>query len=287
MSRTDKSSGNQSGRQGGGQRKKSFSRGNSPIKKQWQKPKPEAKNSGSDEKKAGTRLNKYIANTGTCSRREADIYIASGNVWVNGKPVTEMGYRVMPGDTVKFDGKLISDEKTEYLLLNKPKGFIATQKKDIYKKNVTELVANATKARIQPVGQMDRSNTGLLLFTNDGELTKKLNAVSSKISTLYHIILDKNMTQHDFLKIKEGIKIEDELIVVDEISYIDNAPKNEITVRINSGKSRAIRKIIQHLGYEVSQQDRVLLGQLTKKDLPRGHWRFLTSQEIINLKNMA
>lgn len=232
------------------------------------------------------RLNKYIANAGICSRREADTFIVAGNVEINGKVVNELGYRVKRTDEVKFDGKVISAEKKEYVLLNKPKGFITTTQDEKGRKTVMDLVANATNANIKPVGRLDRLTTGLLLFTNDGDLAKKLTHPSHGVHKIYHVILDKKLSFPDFHKIQEGVTLEDGFIEVDEISYIDNAPRNEIGVKIHSGRNRIVRRIFEHLGYVVEKLDRVSFAGLTKKNLPRGHWRHLTQQEIVNIKNI-
>ena len=223
-------------------------------------PKPNA----SDQSK-GIRLNKYIANAGICARREADRYIAAGNVEVNGKPMTELGYRVQPTDVVKFDGKNISAEKKEYILLNKPKGFITTTQDEKGRKTVMDLVAGAAEGNIKPVGRLDRLTTGLLLLTNDGDLMKKLTHPSHGVRKIYHVILDKKL----------------------DINFVDGAPHNEIGVKIHSGRNRIVRRIFESLGYVVEKLDRVVFAGLTKKDLPRGHWRTLTAQEIINLKNLS
>ena len=245
-------------------------------------PKPNA----TDQSK-GIRLNKYIANAGICARREADRYIAAGNVEVNGKPMTELGYRVQPTDVVKFDGKNISAEKKEYILLNKPKGFITTTQDEKGRKTVMDLVAGAAQGNIKPVGRLDRLTTGLLLLTNDGDLMKKLTHPSHGVRKIYHVILDKKLALADFHKIQEGLTLEDGFIQVDDINFVDGAPHNEIGVKIHSGRNRIVRRIFESLGYVVEKLDRVAFAGLTKKDLPRGHWRSLTAQEIINLKNLS
>ncbi len=276
MSRSDyNDEGKSSGRGAGNYRKKSYTRGNAPIKKHREiNP---AANSGL------IRLNKYVANAGVCSRREADTYIAAGNVTVNGKPVTEMGHKVSLTDEVRFDGRLLNPEKKEYILLNKPKNFITTTRDEKGRRTVMELISNATKSRLVPVGRLDRNTTGLLLFTNDGDLAKKLTHPRYGVRKLYHVELNKNLKTDDLHKIQEGIMLEDGLIKVDEISYLNNAPKKEVGVEIHSGKNRIVRRIFEHLGYDVVKLDRVVFANLTKKDLPRGHWRPLTSQEVINL----
>jgi len=235
---------------------------------------------------AEVRLNKFIADAGICSRRNADMYISSGNVTVNGEVMTTLGYRVKPTDEVRFDGKLLSSEKKEYILLNKPKGFITTTNDEKGRKTVMDLVANATSARILPVGRLDRATTGLLLLTNDGELTKKLTHPTHGVRKIYHVILDRKLDYKDFMKIQDGLELEDGFIEVDEISYVNDKPKNEIGIKIHSGRNRIVRRIFEHLGYQVEKLDRVVFAGLTKKDLPRGHWRRLTQQEVINLRNM-
>ncbi len=276
MSRADNNDGGKSsGRGAGNYRKKSYARGNSPIKKHREK--NQASNAGL------IRLNKYVANAGVCSRREADTFIAAGNVTVNGKPVTEMGHKVSMTDEVRFDGRLLNPEKKEYILLNKPKNFITTTRDEKGRRTVMELISNATNSRLVPVGRLDRNTTGLLLFTNDGDLAKKLTHPRYGVRKIYHVELNKNLKTDDLHKIQEGLMLEDGLIKVDEISYLNNAPKKEVGVEIHSGKNRIVRRIFEQLGYEVVKLDRVVFANLTKKDLPRGHWRPLTSQEVINL----
>ena len=235
---------------------------------------------------AEVRLNKFIADAGICSRRNADMYISAGNVTVNGEVMSTLGYRVKPTDEVRFDGKLLSSEKKEYILLNKPKGFITTTNDEKGRKTVMDLVANATNVRILPVGRLDRATTGLLLLTNDGELTKKLTHPTHGVRKIYHVILDRKLDYKDFMKVQDGLELEDGLIEVDEISYVNDKPKNEIGIKIHSGRNRIVRRIFEHLGYQVEKLDRVVFAGLTKKDLPRGHWRRLTQQEVINLRNM-
>jgi 23S rRNA pseudouridine2605 synthase len=276
MSRSDYSGeGKSSGRGGGNYRKKSYARGNAPIKKKREN----VPTSDPDL----IRLNKYVANAGVCSRREADTYIAAGNVTVNGKPVTEMGFKVKKTDEVRFDGRLLNPEKKEYILLNKPKNFITTTRDEKGRRTVMELISNATKSRLVPVGRLDRNTTGLLLFTNDGDLAKKLTHPRHGVRKIYHVELNKNLKTEDLHKIQEGIMLEDGLIKVDEVSYLVNAPKKEVGIEIHSGRNRIVRRIFEHLGYDVVKLDRVVFANLTKKDLPRGHWRNLTEQEVINL----
>lgn len=232
----------------------------------------------------GIRLNKYIANAGICSRREADIFIKAGSATVNGKLVTEMGYRVQELDEVRFDGVLLNQEIKRYVLLNKPKNFITTMEDERGRKTVMELIANATKERIYPVGRLDRNTTGLLLFTNDGEIAKKLTHPKNAVQKLYHASLDKKLSAGDMQKISEGFTLDDKRVQVDAIDYILNQPKTEIGIKIHSGRNRIVRKIFEHFNYEVVKLDRVVFAGLTKKDLPRGQWRHLTEMEVNNLK---
>ena len=232
----------------------------------------------------GIRLNKFIAHAGICSRREADMHIKIGSVKVNNKVMTEMGYKVKPTDEVQFDGQRLQAEKPTYVLLNKPKGFITTTRDEKGRKTVMDLVANATKARIVPVGRLDRPTTGLLLFTNDGDLAKKLTHPSTGVKKLYHVVLDKNVSGQHLQSIKAGIKLDDGSIKADEVSYVQGASKREVGIALHSGRNRIVRRIFESLGYEVITLDRVLFAGLTKKDLPRGHWRHLSQSEVQQLK---
>lgn len=232
----------------------------------------------------GIRLNKYIAHAGICSRREADMYIKLGSVKVNNKIMTEMGYKVKPTDEVHFDGQRLQAEKPTYVLLNKPKGFITTTRDEKGRKTVMDLVANATKARVVPVGRLDRPTTGLLLFTNDGDLAKKLTHPSTGVKKLYHVVLDKNVSGQHLQSIKAGITLDDGAIKADEVSFVQGASKREVGIALHSGRNRIVRRIFEHLGYEVISLDRVLFAGLTKKDLPRGHWRHLSQSEVQQLK---
>lgn len=277
MSRGERSGkGNKSGRQGNKPRGKSYARGNAPLKK----------NVTSHKKKNddAIRLNKYVANSGVCSRREADLYIQTGSVWVNGKPVTEMGYKVKLTDEVKFDGRLITPEKKEYILLNKPKGFATTTSAE-KNKTVMELVANASRAKLKPVGRLERNTTGLLLFTNDVDMEKKLTHHKTEVRKIFHVELDRNLKYEDFEKLSAGsIKLENGVIPIDEISYVEGGTKKEIGIQLKSSKNGIVRRIFEHLNYDVIRLDRVIFGGLTKKDLPRGYWRKLTEQEVVNLQ---
>ena len=275
----------------GGTKKPSTARGNAPIRKAPSKfgakpteskaPKAPKAPKNPDE----IRLNKYIANSGMCSRRDADIYIQSGNVKVNGVAVTEMGYKVLLTDVVQFDGATVMPEKKEYILLNKPKNFSTSNDEERSDTNVLDLVRSATKARIQPVGRMDKTTTGLLLFTNDADIIAKFTAANQRSSKLYQVTLDKNLKYDDLEKISNGLTIDDFRVYVEEVTYIEDQPKSEIGIKMKTANVKIVRKIFEHLKYNVIKLDRVTFAGLTKKNLPRGNWRFLTDQEVINLKN--
>lgn len=230
------------------------------------------------------RLNKYISNAGICSRRDADKLIAEGLITVNGKIVTELGYKVTLEDEVRFDGKRLNPERKVYLLLNKPKGFATTMEDPNAKRTVMELVQDACRERIYPVGRLDIQTTGLLLFTNDGELATKLTHPSFERKKVYHVQLDRDLAQEDMEKIASGLQLEDGPIAADAIEHIDPSDARQVGIEIHSGKNRIVRRIFEHLGYQVEKLDRVLFAGLTKKDLPRGRYRFLTPQEINFLK---
>jgi len=286
-----------------GRHAKPSSRTNNPDKNQSSKPKNKKKSPFSKSKPnpyrkdirkdtpkqrlvepTEIRLNKYISNSGICSRREADTYIKSGSATVNGKVITEMGYKVKLDDEVRFDGSLISPEAKKYVLLNKPKNFITTMDDERGRKTVMDLVGGATKERIYPVGRLDRNTTGLLLFTNDGEMAKKLTHPKHNVRKLYHASLDKKLGIKDLQKISENFVLEGKMVFVDAISYIENQSKTEVGIEIHSGRNRIVRKIFEHFGYTVIKLDRVIFSGLTKKNLSRGHWRHLTQQEVNNLK---
>lgn len=231
--------------------------------------------------KKSIRLNKYIANTGLCSRREADKLIAAGVISVNGKVITQMGVKISPADIVQKNGRTLKSEKKVYLLLNKPKDCISTVKDPQERKTVLNIVKNACKERIYPVGRLDRNTMGLLLFTNDGELTKKLTHPRYGIKKFYCVILDKKLEKTHLDKIAKGVELEDGKAEVDSIAYIfPGKDKKEIGLELHSGKNRIIRRIFEHLGYKVKKLDRIFYAGLTKKNLPRGKWRFLTEMEV-------
>ena len=268
--------GKASGRGSGNKRSGSFARGNAPIKKAAVTPK---KSGASDE----IRLNKYVANAGICSRREADTHIATGLVTVNGKVITEMGYKVKITDDVRFDGARINPEKKAYVLLNKPKGF-ATTTSDSKGSTVMDLVANATKSSIKPIGRLGRNSKGLILFTNDDKIHDKFTNSKHGVPRLFHIELDKNLKLEDLKKIQNGFKLEGKLITVEEISYIDGATKKEIGLKIKNTGNSIIRSIFEHFNYNIISIDCVAIAHLTKKDLPRGHWKHLSKQELNQLQ---
>jgi len=233
------------------------------------------------------RLNRYIANSGICSRRKADELIAAGVVSVNGVVVSELGAKVNPAvDQIRYNGELLKREKMVYVLLNKPKDFITTTDDPQERKTVMELVDKASKERIYPVGRLDRNTTGLLLMTNDGDLAEKLSHPRNNIVKIYNVELDRNLTQGDFNKIAFGLELEDGFIKPDAVSYVTGGARNEIGIQIHSGKNRIVRRIFESLDYEVVKLDRVIYAGLSKKDLPRGKWRYLSEQEIINLKHL-
>jgi 23S rRNA pseudouridine2605 synthase len=233
------------------------------------------------------RLNRYIANSGVCSRRKADELIAAGVVSVNGEAVTELGAKVDPAkDDVKYNGERLKREKMVYVLLNKPKDYITTTEDPQERHTVMELVSKATKERIYPVGRLDRNTTGLLLMTNDGNLAEKLSHPRNNISKIYNVELNKSLTQGDFNKIVFGLELEDGFVKPDDLSYVTGGSKREVGVQIHSGKNRIVRRIFESLGYEVVKLDRVVYANLTKKDLPRGRWRYIEERELVQLKHL-
>ena len=273
--RNNRSKGKPSGRGANHTRKESYARGNAPIKK-----KPQQKSVSNPNE---IRLNKYIANSGVCSRREADEYIAIGLVTVNGKVVTEMGYKVKLEDEVRYDGQRVNPEKKAYVLLNKPKGF-ATTTSEGKGRTVMDLVANATSSRIRPIGRLGRNSTGLLLFTNDDAVHNKFTNSKSGVTRLFQVELEKNLKYEDLKQIREGFKIAGKEISVVDISYIEGAPKKEIGLKIKNTGNTIIRSIFEHFKYDIIKVDCVMIAELTKKDIPRGHWKHLTEQEVNNLK---
>lgn len=245
--------------------------------------KRKAKSTTAKEDDGLVRLNRYIANAGICSRREADKLIQAGQVKVNGKVVTELGTKVSRSDVIKYQNKILQREKLVYVLLNKPKDFITTTDDPGQRKTVMQLVAKACEERIYPVGRLDRNTTGLLLLTNDGELAKKLSHPSSNIKKLYQVDIDKPISSDHLLAIQQGLQLDDGLAQVDEIAVV-NPDGKSLGVEVHIGRNRIVRRIFEHLGYEVIRLDRVMYASLTKKDLPRGKWRYLSEKELVKLK---
>lgn len=229
-------------------------------------------------------LNKFVAHCGICSRRDAVALIKEEKVKVNGKVITEPGYKVQPEDKVEYNGKEITSQKNlVYVLLNKPKNYITTTDDPHERKTVMDLVKDATEERIYPVGRLDRNTTGLLLLTNDGQLAQKLSHPKYNIKKVYHVVLNKALAKPHFDKIVEGFDLEDGAVKVDALAYLET--KREIGIEIHSGKNRIVRRIFEHFGYEVDKLDRVMYAGLTKKNIPRSKWRFLNDKEVINLKH--
>ena len=261
-------------------RKKSFSSENIEDRKRNQR-KNTSKKNYSDNR---IRLNRFISKAGICSRREADKFIEAGIVTINGIVVTELGTKVSPTDKVVFNNKPIKAEGNVYILLNKPKDYITTTYDPHAKRTVLDLVKNACDEKIYPVGRLDRNTTGVLLLTNDGDLTSRLTHPKYETLKIYHVGLDKNLKPSDLEKIAIGIELDDGFIKVDSIEYIDSKKHNEIGVEIHSGKNRIVRRIFESLGYKVVSLDRTFLGGLTKMGLSRGKWRILNEKEILMLK---
>jgi 23S rRNA pseudouridine2605 synthase len=233
------------------------------------------------------RLNRYLASTGICSRREADDYIKAGLVTVNGQLVTEMGVKIKPGDEVKYNGEALREEKKIYILLNKPKDYVTTVEDPHAKKTVLELIKGACKERVYPVGRLDRNTTGVLLLTNDGDLTKKLTHPKYERLKIYHVHLNKSVKHGDLEKIATGVHLEDGVIKADAVSYADATDKSQVGIEIHSGRNHIVRRIFESLGYEVIKLDRVYFAGLTKKNLHRGEWRLLSEKEVSMLKMNA
>ncbi|MDO5483029.1 MAG: pseudouridine synthase [Bacteroidaceae bacterium] len=236
-----------------------------------------------EDPNAPLRLNKFLANAGVCSRREADQFIQAGVVSVNGKVVTELGTKVQRTDEIHFHDQLVSIEKKVYVILNKPKDYVTTSDDPQQRKTVMDLVKNCCRERIYPVGRLDRNTTGVLLFTNDGDLASKLTHPKFLKKKIYHVFLDKNCTAADMKQIAEGITLEDGDIKADAISYASETDRKQVGIEIHSGKNRIVRRIFESLGYKVCKLDRVMFAGLTKKGVKRGDWRFLTEQEVAML----
>ncbi len=256
-------------------------------RKDKQDKKVEKKRVNPYKKSENIRLNRYLAMAGICSRREADDLIRAGIVKVNGKIIVEMGFQVKPGDVVNYGGQTLKQEKHVYVLLNKPKDFITTRSDPQDRRTVMNLIAKATKENIYPVGRLDRMTTGLLLFTNDGDLTRRLTHPSSEVEKIYHVTLDK-VVKHDHIKqLQEGVELDDGEIKADKIKYVGNGEdKKQVGVELHSGRNRIVRRMFEHFGYRVIKLDRVVFAGLTKKDLPRGKYRILKDVEVGNLMGL-
>lgn len=234
------------------------------------------------------RLNKYVAHCGICSRRKAGEYILEGHVKVNGMVIKEPGHRINPKDEVRFKGEIIRPEAQKvYILLNKPKDTITTARDERGRKTVFDLIGDDVKQRVFPVGRLDRDTTGLLMLTNDGDLNQKLAHPKHKVKKIYHALLDKPLIKNDLKKIAEGLDLEDGSVAVNWVNYTDEKDRRAVGVEIHIGRNRIVRRIFEHLGYQVKKLDRIYFGGLTKKDLPRGRYRFLTEKEIIMLRHFT
>ncbi len=233
---------------------------------------------------APVRLNKYLANAGICSRREADSYIEAGLITVNGVVVTELGTKVTPGDDVRFNSERVNPERKVYVLLNKPKDCVTTVDDPQERKTVLDCLRGIGKERIYPVGRLDRNTTGVLLLTNDGDLASKLTHPKFMKKKVYHVTCDKNVAMSDMDLLVNGIELEDGNVYADEVTYVNEADRSQIGIEIHSGKNRIVRRMMEHLGYKVQKLDRVLFAGLTKKNLKRGDWRYLTEKEVNMLR---
>ncbi len=230
------------------------------------------------------RLNRFISNSGTCSRRDADELIRNGFITVNGKKVTDLGTKVSLKDDVRYRNKRLTAEKKVYILMNKPKDYVTTVEDPHASKTVLDLLGSDFRERVYPVGRLDRATTGVLLLTNDGELTGKLTHPKYKRRKIYHVFLDRDVARNDLFRLTEGIELEDGIVVADAVSYADEEDRSQIGIELHSGQNRVVRRMFEKLGYNVRKLDRVYFAGLTKKNLPRGKWRFLTEKEINMLK---
>lgn len=241
------------------------------------------KKTSEGSKDGSVRLNRFLAQSGVCSRRDADDLITAGVVTVNGQVVTELGTKVWPTDKVHYGGQRLNMEKKRYVLLNKPKDFITTTDDPRNRRTVMALVEKACPERIYPVGRLDRHTTGLLLMTNDGDLAKKLTHPSHGAEKIYHVTLDKSVTKAHLVDLLEGVQLDDGPAQADEVNYVDGASKREVGIKIHMGRNRVVRRMFEALGYQVMKLDRVIFAGLTKKDLPRGKWRHLSDKELLFL----
>jgi 23S rRNA pseudouridine2605 synthase len=261
-------------------------KGGKPFGKTFGKPydkkkKPIKKSTTPPDENTEIRLNRFIANSGICSRRDADVMITTGVVSVNGIIVTELGTKVTTKDVVKYDGHTIRPEKKQYILLNKPKNFLATFEDPRGRNTVMQLIKGASKEVIFPVGKMDRSAMGLLLFTNDEDMAKRLLSPSSNVKNIFHVTTREKMKPSHIDEIRAGVTLDDGLVKIDQISFVgDGQNFHEVGIELRSGRPNIVKRIFDHFGYNITKLDRVVLAGLTKKDLPRGHWRHLTQEEI-------
>jgi len=230
------------------------------------------------------RLNKFIANSGICSRREADELILKGFISVNGKQIRDLGTKVTYNDDVRYKGKKLSAERKVYILMNKPRGYVTTVDDPHAENTVIDLLKDACPERVYPVGRLDKDTTGVLLLTNDGDLTGKLTHPRYERKKIYHVFLDKPVTRNDLSRLAEGITLEDGTVIADAVSYADPDDKTQIGIELHSGKNRVIKRMFESLGYKVRKLDRVYFAGLTKRNVPRGKWRFLSLKEISMLK---
>jgi len=243
-------------------------------------PKPETRKTSEEL----IRLNRFIAHSGVCSRREADELIRSGLITVNGKRITDLGTKVAAGDDIRYKNRRLSAEKKVYILMNKPRGYVTTVEDPHADQTVIDLIGDACTERVYPVGRLDKETTGVLLLTNDGDLTGKLTHPRYKRKKIYHVFLDKPVTRNDLSLLTQGVEMDDEMITADAVSYADPDDKTQIGIEIHSGQNRVVRRIFEKLGYRVKKLDRVYFAGLTKKNLQRGKWRFLSDKEISMLK---
>lgn len=270
--------------------KNNYPKSNNKRKNNYKKNKSKKENFQKKSEDSEIRLNRYIASSGVCSRRQADVYIKNGHVSVNGKIVTDYGTKIKKGDVVKFKGRVLKGEKNVYIVMNKPKNYISSLSDPQGRATVIELFKGKVKERIYPVGRLDRNTTGTLLFTNDGDLTTKLTHPKRKITKVYVVTLDKMVTLNDMKMIANGIELEDGFINADAIYYFNNNNKeikNKVVIEIHSGKNRIVRRIFEHLEYDVKNLDRIEFAGINKKNLKRGQWRFLETKEIGYLKMLA
>ncbi len=233
------------------------------------------------------RLNKFIANSGLCSRRKADEYIKAGYITVNGKKITEMGYKVRPTDDIRYRGRKLKGERNVYIIMNKPKDVITSVYDPQGRRTVIDLLGGKVRERVYPVGRLDRNTTGVLLITNDGELTRKLTHPSSRIPKVYIVTVDRKVSKGNLAKMVEGIELEDGWINADAAYYVDQNDRTKIAIEIHSGRNRIVRRIMESMGFKVKRLDRIKFGPLTKRDVPRGQWRYLTTKEIGYLKMLV